>query len=479
MIKAIIEFVKDIPNVIVRAVKDIFLLIADGLLWIKELIFGLFKLVFKLVENIPTFFKKIIEISIKMWAGMLKIPGILLKIAKQLFIIIKKLPKIFWSIIKGIGRLILKIFSLLIVLVKKVIGIIPKIPFVIVKIIKTILWTVPVGIITKIIGLGKKIGFLFTPKTKNQKIFLGFIILGAVIGGLGTFLNMERFKFEVPPLVEGANTVFFIPIPEALKNFIWAVNLETINPENVGFLFTNKGYGLPVSLTVVSTWFVMAIIFIVFWTGTRNLQVVPGKFQAVLESLYGAFDTLIGQTMNSWKKKYFSYISALLLFIASCNIIGFFPIPKITGWGTGTLNISPALRSPTADLNTTVGLAILTTIIFTAIQLKVSGIRDYVKGFFSPIFAMAPLNVIGEIAKPVNISLRLFGNAFAGSVIIGLLYMATTSYGPLAAVVAPLHLYFDLFGGVVQGFVFTMLSMVYISGAYGDEEYIEDVEIPE
>ena len=83
-------------------------------------------------------------------------------------------------------------------------------------------------------------------------------------------------------------------------------------------------------------------------------------------------------------------------------------------------------------------------------------------------FLVQTLNVVGELAKPLNISVRLFGNMFAGSVIIGLLYRACPWVIP-----APLHLYFDLFSGLVQSFVFVTLSMVYIQSSLGDAEYLD------
>ena len=85
---------------------------------------------------------------------------------------------------------------------------------------------------------------------------------------------------------------------------------------------------------------------------------------------------------------------------------------------------------------------------------------------------MLPLNIVGEFAKPLNISMRLFGNMFAGMVIMGLIYMAVPYFIPAA-----LHLYFDLFAGLVQSFVFVTLSMVYVQGSIGDTEYIDHEEM--
>jgi F-type H+-transporting ATPase subunit a len=100
--------------------------------------------------------------------------------------------------------------------------------------------------------------------------------------------------------------------------------------------------------------------------------------------------------------------------------------------------------------------------------MKTQGLIGYIKGLFQPIPVMFPINLVGELAKPTNISIRLFGNMFAGGVIMGLIYKAAPALIP-----APLHLYFDVFSGIVQSFVFIMLTMVYISGSVGDSEYDE------
>ena len=111
----------------------------------------------------------------------------------------------------------------------------------------------------------------------------------------------------------------------------------------------------------------------------------------------------------------------------------------------------------------------MTTFAFLKASIKTNGIGGYAKRICTTYTCYATSKYIGELAKPVNISVRLFGNMFAGGVIMGLLYMAVPWGIP-----APLHLYFDLFMGLVQSFVFIMLSMVYIQGALGDSEYVEN-----
>lgn len=226
-------------------------------------------------------------------------------------------------------------------------------------------------------------------------------------------------------------------------------------------------FGLPVSSTVVTTWFVIFCFFVFFKLGTRNLQLIPGKFQSILEGIYEFLDSTIEQILGPWKKKYYTYFATLFLFIFLSNIITFFPIP----WArveNGVFTIYPAFRSPTADLNTTVCLAIITIILVIGVSIKNNGFLGYLKGFAAPNPIMLPLNIVGEVAKPINISMRLFGNMFAGMIIMGLIYMAVPYFVPAA-----LHLYFDLFAGLVQSFVFVTLSLVYVQGSIGDTEYTE------
>ena len=226
-------------------------------------------------------------------------------------------------------------------------------------------------------------------------------------------------------------------------------------------------FGLPVTSTVVTTWIILFIFFLIFKLGTKKLELVPGKFQSILEGIYEFLDSTIGQILGAWKKKYYTYFATLFMFIFLSNIIAFFPVT----WARvqeGVLVIYPAFRSPTADLNTTVCLAMITSVMFISINIKNNGILGYLKGFADPTPVMLPLNIVGELAKPLNISMRLFGNMFAGGVIMGLVYMAVPYFVPAA-----LHLYFDLFAGLVQSFVFVTLSMVYVQGSIGDKEYIE------
>ena len=123
------------------------------------------------------------------------------------------------------------------------------------------------------------------------------------------------------------------------------------------------------------------------------------------------------------------------------------------------------LRPPTADLNTTLGLATISFILIQGTGLKSKGLWGYIKGLFEPFALMFPLNVISEISTPFSMAFRLFGNILGGMIIMALIY----SVVPILVPVFP-HVYFDLFSGVIQAFIFTMLTMVFVSMASDEEE---------
>lgn len=249
-------------------------------------------------------------------------------------------------------------------------------------------------------------------------------------------MTFGPIEFTVSPLVEGPKMMFNI-------------------------------LGLPISSTVVTTWIIMFLFFVFFKFMTKDLEIMPNKRQVVIETLYDLLEKMISEILGVWKKKYFLYFSTLFMFILVSNIIAFFPMPALS-FKNGVLEIYPLFRTPTADLNTTVCLAMFSTLLFTGVGIQNNGLFGYLKGFLSPTPFLLPLNIVGEIAKPLNISIRLFGNMFAGMVIIGLIYYAVPYFIPV-----PLHLYFDLFSGLVQSFVFVNLSMVYLQGSIGDTPYKE------
>ncbi|MGV8906646.1 MAG: F0F1 ATP synthase subunit A [Acetobacterium sp.] len=208
-------------------------------------------------------------------------------------------------------------------------------------------------------------------------------------------------------------------------------------------------YGVPLTQTIVNTWIVMAIIFVLCYLITRNMKKIPGKAQVIAETIVTMMDDLVGQTMGKDKMGFAPYMLALIMFLAVANTAGIY-----------------GLRSPTADLNVTVGLALMTFFMTQIFGLKSKGLIGYLKSFLEPMPFLLPINIIGELANPVSLSFRLFGNLLGGGIIMALLYQALAGlyFFPILIPI-PLHFYFDIFSGLLQSFIFTMLSMVFISMA--------------
>lgn len=205
------------------------------------------------------------------------------------------------------------------------------------------------------------------------------------------------------------------------------------------------GYNITINLEViVMTWIVFIVLIAVGFAATRKRDILPRPFQILgemfVDLLYGLAEDALGKEMA---KKYAPLICALFMFLLFSNWIG----------------LVPHLEEPTKDLNTTLGLGLMGFVIAHYAGIKSKGFKAYIKEYFQPIFFMMPLNLIGELAKIVSISFRLFGNIMGGSIII-----LVVSYLVYSVILPPfLYAFFGLFVGTIQAFVFTMLTVVYIS----------------
>lgn len=195
---------------------------------------------------------------------------------------------------------------------------------------------------------------------------------------------------------------------------------------------------------VLMSWIVFFIVILFGYFATRKRSIVPRPLQVLGELLVDQLYSLTADALDKKQaKKYGPLICALFLFLLISNWIG----------------IVPHLEEPTKDLNTPLGLGLMGFAIAHYAAIKTKGFKGYAKEYFQPIFFMMPLNVIGELAKIVSISFRLFGNIMGGSIII-----LVVSYLTFSLVLPPfLYAFFGLFVGTVQAFVFTMLTIVYIS----------------
>lgn len=171
---------------------------------------------------------------------------------------------------------------------------------------------------------------------------------------------------------------------------------------------------------------------------------VPTGLQNVVEFAVETLQGFVDSSMGQHSKKYINYVGTLFLFILLSNISGLF-----------------GLRPPTADYGTTFSLALITFVMIQYNNIKYNKLGAFT-GLFQPIWFLFPINLIGEIATPVSMSLRLFGNVMAGTVMMALYYGLLPIFAKIG-IPAALHVYFDLFSGAIQAYVFAMLTMVFIT----------------
>ena len=208
-------------------------------------------------------------------------------------------------------------------------------------------------------------------------------------------------------------------------------------------------FGITWNLTesVIVQWIVMLILLVVMIVLTHKMEVIPKtKRQVMAEWIVTLVQGMVDTTMGEKYKKYTTYIGALLCFILINNLMSLL-----------------GLRNPTADISVTGAMAIITFILTQYNRAKTGRVKGYFHSFIEPMPFMLPFNIIGEIANPVSQALRLFGNMVAGMVIGGLIYFALGNFAILIPAVA--SLYFDIFSAVIQAYIFTTLTMAYISGA--------------
>ncbi len=198
------------------------------------------------------------------------------------------------------------------------------------------------------------------------------------------------------------------------------------------------------SETIIMTWICVGILLFFALAATRRLTLIPsGWAQHIAESFVGFIDDLVVDSLDLKDRKYLPLIAALFFFLLICN-------------SQGTI---PFLSEPTKDLNTTLGMGVLGFVIAHISGIRFKGFKGYLKQYIEPMFFMAPLNLVGELAKVVSISFRLYGNIMGGAIII--LVISHLVHG---LILPPfLYMFFGFFVGTIQAFVFTMLTLVYIS----------------
>jgi F-type H+-transporting ATPase subunit a len=243
-------------------------------------------------------------------------------------------------------------------------------------------------------------------------------------------------------------------------------------------IFSLAHFGIPDY--VLYTWIVMAILLLVSVAASKNVQLVPRGAQNFMEMVLEQFVTLLDDVIGHGGRKFLPIIATLGLFILTSNLMG----------------LVPGLIAPTANMFTTLACALIVFLYYHYQGVRKQGFVAYLKHFCGPVpalaFLMFPIEVVSHLARVLSLSLRLFGNMFAGHILLGIIFLLTAFdglfgwalSGHIGAVLigAPAGLLLIAFTvgfllplkilvAFLQAFIFCMLSMLYIAGATEDAEH--------
>lgn len=200
--------------------------------------------------------------------------------------------------------------------------------------------------------------------------------------------------------------------------------------------------GIPVPQSTVITWVIIAILTVLAIWLTHGLNRKPGRRQIIAEIFVGFINGFCKNTLGEkYWRTFAPYLGTIGLYLGLANISGLF-------------GVTP----PTKDLNVTAGLAIMSAILIYGAQFRYHGLGGGLKKFGQPVAIVAPLNVMEIGIRPLSLCMRLFGNIFAGFVIMELLKMLMPVVLPI-----PFSLYFDVFDGMLQAIVFVFLTTLFLS----------------
>lgn len=196
-------------------------------------------------------------------------------------------------------------------------------------------------------------------------------------------------------------------------------------------------------VSILIVWAIILIFALVVRSKLSDKEGKPGALQNVAELIVEMLDNMVGGGLGRYAPRFRNYIGVLFIFLLTANLSGLL-----------------GLRAPTADYGVTLPLGLIT---FSIVQFQ--NIKNNKVGAFTDLFKplpfLFPINLIGEIATPFSLSIRLFGNVLSGTIIMGLVYGLLGRFAALWP--GFLHVYFDVFSGAIQAYVFCMLTMVFIS----------------
>lgn len=230
---------------------------------------------------------------------------------------------------------------------------------------------------------------------------------------------------------------------------------ESMN-DHVSTIFEIPYFDIPVTNVVIMSWIAMAVIIVWAFLATKKMKLVPTGLQNTAELVVEGITNFTVSFMGEKGKKFAAYVGTVGLFLIISNTLGALFMGELT---------HGLIAPPTRSFGVTVGLAAMTIIIAIGAGIYVKGIKGFIKRLFSPLPFLFPFNLLEFITKPLSLSMRLFGNILGAYILMELLSASLPAVVPSIAC-----MYFDLFDGGLQAFVFVLLTVLYISEEVHEEE---------
>lgn len=206
-----------------------------------------------------------------------------------------------------------------------------------------------------------------------------------------------------------------------------------------------------ISESIIIMWAIMAIIMILVLVLTHNMKIIPNKRQALVEFAVTWVTDFFDGNMGKKGRPYVPYLSTVFLFLAIANLIGMF------GFG---------IKPPTKDINVTVALALMSIILIEVSTFRArGGIKGFLKSFAQPTAIMLPLNIMEIGIRPLSLCMRLFGNVLGAFVVMKLIEHVCGLIVPMV-----FSMYFDVFDGLIQAYVFVFLTSLFMAEGMETEE---------
>ncbi len=226
--------------------------------------------------------------------------------------------------------------------------------------------------------------------------------------------------------------------------------------DGIETIFTLPYLNIPITNVLIMSWITMAVIILWAWLSTRKMKLVPTGLQTTAEIVVEAITNFAEGIIGGQAKKFVPYLGTVALFLAISNTAGALFMSALTGGIIG-----PSTRGMAIP----VALAIMTILLTIGAGIQKKGIMGFIKSLFQPIFVLFPFKVLEFFIKPLSLSMRLFGNILGAYVLMEMILHNLPVILPSFAC-----LYFDLFDGLLQVFVFVLLTALYIAEEVEEEE---------